>query len=106
VAQVCLPQRVSERAIVFSNAGEPLHGAEVLKAWKAACRRAGVAERRFHDIRHTSAHLLTDAGVAKDTRKARLGHSTDRMAEHYGGASEAQDRIAADAIGRALGGTS
>lgn len=92
--------------LVFSNAGEPLHGAEVLKAWKAACKRAGVAERRFHDLRGTSATLMREAGVAEDTRMARLGHSTTEMARHYARASEAQDQDAAERLGRALRGAS
>lgn len=84
--------------------GRPLHGTDVLRAFHEASDRAGIRRRRFHDLRHTSAHLLADAGVPQDTRKARLGHSTDRMAELYSGASEVQDGLAAEALGRALGG--
>jgi integrase len=83
--------------------GRPYHQRAVGLAFHDACRLAGIAERRFHDLRHSSAHLLTDAGVAEDARMARLGHSTKAMARHYGGASEAQDREAADRLGAALG---
>ena len=90
--------------LVFTDEhGRPYHQRAVGLAFHDACRLAGIAERRFHDLRHSSAHLLTDAGVAEDARMARLGHSTKAMARHYGGASEAQDREAADRLGAALG---
>jgi integrase len=84
--------------------GRPYHGAEVLDAFHAACRRAGIRERRFHDLRHSSAHLLADAGVTEDVRMGRLGHSTTTMSRHYAGASEARDRDAAERMGKAISG--
>ena len=90
--------------VFVTPAGEPWHGADVLDAFHAACKAAGIRERRFHDLRHSAATLLRDDGVAEDTRMARLGHSTTTMARHYAQASEAQDRAAADGLGRALSG--
>jgi integrase len=84
--------------------GEPYHATDVLKAFHAACAAAKIPERRFHDLRGTSATLLRADGVAEDTRMARLGHSTTTMARHYAQASEDQDRAAADGLGKALGG--
>lgn len=102
--------------LVFrTTEGTPYHGSEALKPFKRACVAAGLSSwvdekreritpnRRFHDLRHTSLTLLKDVGVAEDTRMARAGHSTTAMARHYGKASEAQDREAADRLGRALG---
>ncbi|MFN8631164.1 MAG: site-specific integrase [Chloroflexota bacterium] len=90
--------------VFLTPRGDPIHGAELLDAFKAACRRAGIPERRFHDLRGSSATLMRDAGVAEDTRMARLGHSTTEMSRHYAKASEAQDQDAADRLGRALSG--
>jgi integrase len=91
--------------LVFTTpAGEPWHATDVLRAFHAACKRAGIAERRFHDLRGTSATLLRAGGVAEDTRMARLGHSTTTMARHYAQASEAQDQAAAAGLGKALSG--
>lgn len=89
--------------VFVTSAGNPYHGSEVLKAFHLACKRAGIRERRFHDLRGTNATLLRAAGVTEDTRMARLGHSTTTMARHYAKASEDQDRVAADTLGRALG---
>jgi integrase len=83
--------------------GLPLHYSEVLKEFKAACARAGIEPRRFHDLRHSTATLMREVGVAEDTRMSRLGHNTTTMARHYSGASEVQDRDAAERLGRALG---
>ena len=83
--------------------GEPIHQSEALRLFHEACDHSGIPRRRFHDLRHSTAHLMTDAGVSQEARKARLGHSTDAMAEHYGGASEAQDRLAVVRLEEALG---
>jgi integrase len=88
----------------LTSNGQPYHGAEVLKAFKSACRRAGIAERRFHDLRASTARLMKDAGVSEEARMQRLGHATTRMARHYSGPSMEMDREAVEAMRRALAG--
>jgi integrase len=90
--------------VFVDQRGRPFHSAAVEHQFHAACDAAGIPRRRFHDMRHSSAHLLSDLGVTMEARKARLGHTTDRMAAMYSGASEAQDRIAVDRLGEAIGG--
>jgi len=82
--------------------GQPYFGADVLRAFKAACRRAAIRERRFHDLRASTATLMRELGVTEDTRQARLGHSTKAMARHYAKASEEQDRLAVELLAEAL----
>ena len=89
--------------VFLTSEGNLYHGAEVLKAWKVACRKAGVRERRFHDIRHASATIMRDAGVAEETRQSRMGHSTTAMSRRYAKASETQDKAAAAALAEAIG---
>jgi integrase len=55
-------------------------------------------------VRHSSATLLAAADTPEDIRQSRLGHSTAAMSRLYAGASEAQDRAAADGLGKALSG--
>lgn len=88
---------------VTSN-GEPYHGSEILKAFKAACLRAGIEPRRFHDLRGSTATLMRELGIPEDVRMARLGHSTKAMARHYAKARDGLDRDAARALGEALRG--
>lgn len=83
--------------------GQPLQGAVVLRAFHAACKAAGIELRRFHDLRGSAATLMAELGVAEDVRMRRLGHSTKAMSRHYAQASGAQDRLAADLLGEALG---
>ena len=84
--------------------GRPIHQSEVLRLFTEACDRAGIPRRRFHDLRHSTAHLMADIGVAESVRQSRLGHSTVAMARHYAGGSEEQDRLAAERLGTAIGG--
>lgn len=89
--------------LVFPSVhGQPLVNKVVLREWHAACDKAGIERRRFHDIRHSTSTLMRELNVPEDTRMARLGHSTTAMARRYGHASETQDRAASDALGRAL----
>lgn len=83
--------------------GNPYHRQPILREWHEACDRAGIPRRRFHDARHSTAHLMADLAVPESVRQSRLGHSTATMARHYAGASEAQDRVAVERLGEALG---
>lgn len=91
--------------LVFTTQrGKPLHGRWVKHELDAAFRRAKVRQRRFHDLRHTHQTILVDIGVDEAGRMARAGHSTVAASRRYGRASEAQDRLAADAVGARLRG--
>lgn len=83
--------------------GRPYHGKDISTAFHAACEAAGIARRRVHDLRHTSATLLRELGVAEDARMARLGHNSVAMARNYSEqGTEKQDRAVADALARAI----
>jgi integrase len=62
--------------LVFaSEVGTPMDGDNVVRMFKALCRRAGVPERRFHDLRHTCATFLLGQGVPTRVVMEVLGHS-------------------------------
>lgn len=89
--------------LVFTTpTGYPIDRHAVMVAFRDACDRAGIARRRVHDIRHSNGGIMRAEGVDRETRKARLGHSTDAMAARYSRASEAQDRAAVESIARAI----
>jgi len=89
--------------LVFTTPrGYPIHRSDALVAFREACDRAGVARRRFHDLRHSSATLMRELGVDREVRKARLGHSTDAMTERYAHASTSQDRAAVERLAEAV----
>lgn len=55
----------------------------VTVAFGRACRRAGVRDFRFHDLRHTFASYLTMAGANLRTVQTLLGHKDLRMTMRY-----------------------
>jgi integrase len=57
------------------------------KSWKRACRRAGLGELRFHDLRHTAVTRMLEAGVPFAHVARVLGwcpSTTTEMAKRYG----------------------
>jgi integrase len=59
---------------VFGNAvGERLDS--VKTAWRATCRRAGVADLHFHDLRREAACRWFEAGVPLHHIRDLLGHA-------------------------------
>lgn len=56
--------------------GSPIDPSTDNAAWHAVLKRAGVADVRLHDARHTAASLLLDAGVPEPTMLRILGQSS------------------------------
>lgn len=72
--------------LVFtSELGTPMHPSNVRRAFRVACRRAGVPELTPYEAgRHTAASLMIDAGASPTQVAAQLGHRSTRMLErHY-----------------------
>ncbi|MBK1722798.1 tyrosine-type recombinase/integrase [Thiocystis violacea] len=55
----------------------------VKRSFATACRRAGIEDFHFHDLRHTCAAWLVQAGVPLTEVRDVLGHSTVKMTERY-----------------------
>jgi integrase len=61
---------------VFTTAaGTPLDARNVVRSFKALLLRAGLPDRRFHDLRHSAATLLLVQGVPARVVMDILGHS-------------------------------
>ncbi len=56
---------------------------QVSSAFKRACKRAGIENLRFHDLRHDFASNLVQLGVDIYTVKDLLGHKDLRMTQRY-----------------------
>lgn len=66
--------------LVFPGAtGDPHQDKPVRRVFRDACERAGLPRIRPHDLRHTSATLLLQAGVHPKVVSERLGHSNDNI---------------------------
>ena len=68
---------------MFANPRTGRPYTNVGKACGAACREAGIQDLTFHDLRHTFASRLREAGVDAITRRDLLGHSTVEMSDDY-----------------------
>jgi integrase len=66
-------------------------------AWRATCRRAGISDLRFHDLRHEAGSRLVEGGWPLHYVQAMLGHSNLKQTSTYlnvplGGLEEAMKR--------------
>jgi integrase len=66
---------------VFSRRGEQIR--DMRWAWKEACKRAGVPELKFHDLRRTAVRNMRRDGVPQIVRVKITGHKTDSMERRY-----------------------
>jgi integrase len=64
-----------------SNTGKAFY--EYAKPFKAALNEAGIQDFRFHDLRHTAASYLAQAGKSLPEIMATLGHKSITMTQRY-----------------------
>ncbi|WP_197453670.1 tyrosine-type recombinase/integrase [Caulifigura coniformis] len=62
-----------------SRSGRALSKSSIQKQFKSTLRRAGLPSVRFHDLRHTHATLMLEAGVHVKVVQERLGHSSSQI---------------------------
>jgi integrase len=68
-----------DQGLVFCDvAGEPLHPDGVTQRFDRLVRNASLRRIRLHDLRHTAATLMLEAGVPLKAVAERLGHSSTR----------------------------
>lgn len=66
---------------VFTFEGKPIR--DVRRAFERACRRASIYGFRFHDLRHTAATRMIEAGVSIVAVSRVLGHAEIRTTMRY-----------------------
>jgi len=92
-----------ETGFVFTTPiGLPVNPSTDYHAWKRLLTKAGVAERRLHDARHTAATVLLLLGVPERTVMAVMGWSSTAMAARYQHVSAVMRRGVADQVGGLL----
>ena len=66
---------------VFTYNGVPVK--EIKRSFKSACKKAGIEDFRFHDLRHTFITNMRKAGVERSVIMKITGHKTMSMFERY-----------------------
>ncbi len=79
---------------LFHREGHPI--GDFRKAWRTACRNAGVAGRWFHDLRRSTVRNLTRAGTPEKIAMVFTGHKTRSVFDRYNIVSEDDLAAAAD----------
>ncbi len=96
--------RYDDHGLVFCQpTGTPLYVSNMTRDFRTLCRRAGVPEIRFHDLRHTHATQLLDQGHSLPVVQQRLRHSRPSTTlDMYGHAVSESERSAAQALDHVL----
>jgi integrase len=90
--------------VITTGLGTPLEPRNAVRSFKAALKRAGLPDRRFHDLRHSCATLLLAEGVPLKVVSEMLGHSTIRLtADTYSHVMPALQQAASDRFDILLG---
>jgi integrase len=88
-------------SLPFTRSAAPLFpgidGRDVSRHFTDVCRRLGIADFHFHDLRHTAASWLRMAGSDIHTVASLLGHKDLRMAARY---QHLSPDFLAEAVGR------
>jgi integrase len=94
-----LSYREPDSIYLFMDQGKPIHPDKITEAMPGLCKKAGIPQLRFHDLRHACRSNLSAAGVSDVIIMSILGHSTFEASliyQHESAARqvEAFDRLA------------
>jgi integrase len=98
VVKAWRPEGVSPEAYVFpGDEGKPMTSLKT--SWMAIAKAARLKHFRFHDLRHSFASRLVQAGVDLATVRELLGHSDFALTLRYSHLSAANKEAAVAKLG-------
>ena len=87
-----------QSSFVFFNPETEKPFLDMKAGFKGACKRAGISNLRFHDLRHTFASRLVERGVDIETLKELLGHHSITITQRYIHSSDERKRAAVELL--------
>jgi integrase len=84
--------RVTTIDFVFHHDGEQI--GDFRKAWKTACKLAGVPGRLFHDLCRCAARNLDKAGVSRRVAMEIMGRKSESIYNRYRIVDDSEKRVA------------
>lgn len=92
-----------ERLVFCTGLGNVVNPRSFVRDFQGCLKQAGLEKVRFHDLRHTYATMLLEAGVALNTVQEQLGHHSPTFtAEQYGHVTKKMKQEAAGVMGGIL----
>lgn len=73
----------SEYPFVFTNLKTGQHYTHIAHTWQRLRKKAGLPHLRLHDLRHTYASMLVNAGESLYVVQQCLGHADGRVTQRY-----------------------
>ena len=89
---------------LFTYRGRPIAWANT-RQWREALKRAGIEDFRWHDLRHTWASWLAQAGTPLNVLQELGGWESESMVRRYAHLAPAQLVEHSEKVARLLGGT-
>ena len=98
MASLSAVERVEGSPWVFPASRGDSHHTATGRAFKEACKRAGISGVRVHDLRHTFASVAAMAGLGLPVIGAVLGHKQAATTQRYAHIAEEAGRLASDQV--------
>ena len=83
---------------VFFNPETKTHIKDIKTGFKSACKKAGTKGLRLHDLRHTAASWMIEAGADLVTVSKILGHSSIQMTMRFAHPTPENMRLAVERL--------
>jgi integrase len=99
IRDMLLERRALDAGAVYvfgGPTGQPM--TDIKNGFRTICQKAEIANFRFHDLRHTAATRMAEAGVDIRTIAEFLGHATIQMTMRYAHATDDAKRREAAAL--------
>ena len=83
--------------MICQKNGKPYHPDSITQKWERFVAEKGLKHIRFHDLRHSCATAMIEAGVDPKTVQHRLGHADISITMNiYAHSTKSMDKSAAE----------